>query len=80
MLEKLKNAQKVVGTRRLLRAIEAGEIAEAYIGADADLFILRQVKDACAQANVRIVSVETMKALGAACGVEVRTAAAGICK
>ena len=27
MLEKLKNANKVVGTRRLLRAIEAGEIA-----------------------------------------------------
>ncbi len=32
MLDKLKNANKVVGTRRLVRAIQAGEIAEAYIG------------------------------------------------
>ena len=47
MLEKLKNAQKVVGTRRLLRAIEAGEIAEAYIGADADLclFSLENIRE-----------------------------------
>ena len=80
MLEKLKTARKVVGTRKLVRAVQAGEIAEAYLADDADLFILRQVKDACAQANVRIVSVETMKALGAACGVEVPTAAAGILK
>lgn len=80
MLEKLKNARKVVGTRKLVRAVQAGEIAEAYLADDADLFILRQVKDACAQANVRIVSVETMKALGTACGVEVPTAAAGVLK
>ena len=80
MLENLKNARKVVGTRKLVRAVEGGEIAEAHLADDADLFILRQVKDACAQANVRIVSVETMKALGAACGVEVTTAAAGILK
>ena len=80
MLEELKNARKVVGTRKLVRAVEGGEIAVAYLADDADLFILRQVKDACAQANVRIVSVETMKALGAACGVEVPTAAAGILK
>ena len=46
MLEKLKNADKVVGTRRLVRAIQAGEIAEAYIARDADLFIVRQVRQA----------------------------------
>ncbi len=80
MLERLKNAQKVVGTRRLLRAIEAGEIAEAYIGADADLFIVRQVREACNKAGVRMVEAPSMKELGQACGVEVRTAAAGIRK
>lgn len=78
MLEKLKNARKVVGTRKLVRAVQAGGVEEAYLADDADLFILRQVREACAQANVRIVSVETMKALGEACGVEVPTAAAGI--
>lgn len=80
MLEKLKNSQKVVGTRRLLRAVQAGEISEAYIAADADLFIVRQVRQACADAGVALCEVETMKELGRACGVEVKTAAAGIKK
>ena len=80
MLEKLKNAQKVVGTRRLLRAIQNGEIEEAYVARDADLFILRQVREACNAAGVRMVEIDTMKELGQACGVEVKTASAGIRK
>lgn len=78
MLEKLRNSNKVVGTRRLVRAVLAGQVSEVYLAADADLFILRQVKDACNQANVRIFEVESMKQLGEACGVEVKTASAGI--
>lgn len=80
MIEKLKNASKVVGTRRLIRAIRAGEIAEAYIARDADLYIMRQVRAACNEANVRIVEVDSMVQLGQACGVEVKTASAGIRK
>ena len=80
MLERLKNAGKVVGTRRLVRAILAGEIEEAYVARDADLFIYRQVRDACNKMNVRMVEVDTMKQLGEACGIEVRTASAGIRK
>ena len=80
MLEKLKDADKVVGTRRLVRAIRAGEIAEAYVAADADLFIVRQVRSACNEAGVRIVEAESMRRLGEACGVEVATASAGIRK
>ena len=80
MLEKLKNGSKVVGTRRLLRAIRSGEIAEAYIAQDADLYIVRQVRQACNEAGVRMVEVPTMKDLGQACGVEVKTASAGLKK
>jgi len=80
MLEKLRNSNKVVGTRRLVRAVLAGEVSEVYLAQDADLFILRQVKEACNQKGVRIVEVETMKQLGEACGVEVKTASAGILK
>ncbi|MBQ3424590.1 MAG: ribosomal L7Ae/L30e/S12e/Gadd45 family protein [Clostridia bacterium] len=78
MLDKLVNADKVVGTRRLVRAIQAGEIAEAYIARDADLFILRQVRQACNEAGIRMIEVDTMKQLGQACGIEVPTASAGI--
>ena len=80
MLEKLKNGSKVVGTRRLLRAIKAGEIQEASIAQDADLYIVRQVRQACSEAGVRMVEVDTMKELGQACGVEVKTASAGLKK
>ena len=80
MLEKLKNSERVVGTRRLLRAVEAGEIAEAYLALDADLFISRQVTQACHAAGVKLVEVNTMKQLGEACGVQVPTASAGIKK
>ena len=80
MLEKLKNGSKVVGTRRLLRAIRSGEIAEAYVAQDADLFIVRQVRQACNEVGVRMVEVPTMKELGQACGVEVKTASAGLKK
>lgn len=80
MLEKLRNSQKVVGTRRLLRAVQAGEISEVYLAKDADLFIVRQVRDACNRANVRMIEVDTMKQLGEACGVDVKTASAGIRK
>lgn len=77
-LEKLREADKVVGTRSLVRAIAAGEIAEAYLAMDADLFIARQVREACEKAGVRLYEVDTMKQLGQACGIEVKTAAAGI--
>ena len=79
-LQKLESAEKVVGTRRLLRALANGEIAEAYLAMDADLFIARQVRQACEDAGVRLVEVDTMKRLGQACGVEVKTASAGIRK
>ena len=80
MLEKLKNGSKVVGTRRLLRAIRSGEIAEAYVAQDADLFIVRQIRQACNEMGVRMVEVPSMKELGQACGVEVKTASAGLRK
>ena len=80
MLERLKNADKVVGTRRLVRAILAGEIAEAFVARDADLFILRQVRDACNKMGVRLTEAESMKLLGEACGIEDKTASAGIKK
>ena len=43
MLEKLRNSDKVVGTRRLLRAVLAGEISEVYLASDAASFVTGQV-------------------------------------
>ena len=79
-MEKLKSSDKVVGTRRLLKAVEADQIREAYLAMDADLFIARQVREACEKMGVPIVEVDTMKHLGEACKVAVKTASAGIRK
>ena len=57
-----------------------GEVAEVYLASDADLFIVRQVRQACNEAGVRIVEVESKKQLGEICGVDVKTASAGILK
>lgn len=78
MLDKLNNERKVVGTRRLLKELEAGHVKEAYLALDADLFISRQVREACEKAGVRLIEVDTMKRLGEAAGVNVKTASAGI--
>ena len=42
--------------------------------------LARQVREACEKAGVRLVEASSMKALGQACGVEVKTASAGIRK
>ena len=80
MVEKLDNGRKVVGTRRLLKALAAGEIETVYLAADADMYIRTQVTEACDAAHARLVMVPEMAELGRACGVEVKTAAAGLRK
>ena len=78
MQAKLQGANKVVGTRRLAKAIEAGQVREAYIAQDADIFITRQITDLCRNTRIPLVEFPSMKALGEACGVDVPTASAGI--
>ena len=80
MLEKLDDNRKVVGLRRLMKALAQGEIATVYLADDAEMYIRTQVAEACEKAGARLIVVPTMVELGKACGVEVKTAAAGIKK
>ena len=80
MLEKLDNSRKVVGLRRLMKALAQNEIATAFLADDAEMYIRTQVTEACEKAGARLIVVETMAELGEACGVEVKTAAAGLRK
>jgi len=77
----LKSAdRRAVGARQVLRAIAANEIAHVFIARDADPFITRPVMDACEKHGVRITEVESMAALGAACGIDVKASVAGALK
>ena len=73
-------ARRVVGARQVLRAVSEGKIREVYIARDADPFVTRPVMDACETVGVRIMEMDTMALLGAACGIEVKASVAGLLK
>ena len=72
--------RRVVGTKQLLRALDEGRVAQAYVAADADLLLTKRVVDRCYDMNVPCTLVECMEKLGRACGIDVMAAAAGLLK
>lgn len=80
-MEMLKSvAKKAVGTKAVLRALNAGEAACVYIASDIDTFLYQKVTRACADANVPVHKVESNKELGRTCGLAIGCAAAAVCK
>ena len=80
-METLKqSANRVVGTKQVLRALKAGTLARVYVANDSDTFLFQRVARAAEEAGVPAVRVNTVKELGEACKVAVETAAAGILK
>ena len=79
MLEALADAdRRVVGTKQLLRALDEGKVAQAFVAMDADLLLTKRVVDRCFDMNIPCTQVETMEKLGRACGIDVKAAAAGL--
>jgi len=80
-MENLKtSANKVVGTKQVLRGLKAGTLARAYVANDADTFLFQRIVTTAEAAGIAVTRVATMKELGQACGVDVAAAAAGILK
>lgn len=79
LMERLKDREhRIVGTKQVLRAMKAGKLVRAYVANDVDTFLFQQVVRSAESAGIPVTRVDTMKALGEACGVQVGTAAAGI--
>ena len=79
MLEALADAdRRIVGTKQLLRALDEGKVAQAFVATDADLLLTKRVVDRCFEMNIPCTQVETMEKLGRACGIDVKAAAAGL--
>ncbi|MEI6101157.1 MAG: ribosomal L7Ae/L30e/S12e/Gadd45 family protein [Eubacteriales bacterium] len=76
-LETAKN--RLVGTKQVLRALAAGEIATIYIAKDADNAIKEKILIAAGD-SVQVVYADSMQELGDCCGIDVRTACAAIKK
>ena len=79
MLSDLSDAsRRIVGAKRLLRALDAGQVSMAFVAKDADKFLTKPIEDRCLDRNIPCREVETMSELGKACGIDVGTAAAGV--
>lgn len=79
-MQRLKTESHTVGMRTTLRAIESGKAELVFLAEDADVFVTRRVQEACRAMNVAYERVSSMKELGEACGVSVKTACAAIVK
>ena len=78
MLEELKQSNKVVGIKQLRRALDGGKVKKVFLAEDADPVLTDPIAQLCAETGVECEAVQTMRALGAACGISVAAAAAAI--
>ena len=74
-IDALKNARKVVGAKRTVRAVEKGLASRVYLAADADHWVTAPLRDLCAARGVAVEIVPSMEELGKACGITVAAAA-----
>lgn len=81
MFEELKDQNKlVIGTKQSLKAIKEGKVETLFIAKDAERHVTRSVEEEAKKVNTQVVHVESMKKLGAACGIEVGAATVVILK
>ena len=78
VLQGLKDADKVVGLKQVLRGLKEGSLRCVLVANDADTFLFSRVTEAAAAANVPVTRVPAMKELGKAAGVAVAAATVGL--
>ena len=80
-LDDLKTAvAKVVGVKQTAKALQKQTASAVYIAADAEERITAPIKAECERQNVDCLVVESMQALGKACGIHAGASAAAILK
>lgn len=78
-LELLKTSRyRLVGIKQTIKALEKGNLKIAFIAKDAEERVTHPLIALSIEHSVPIVYVESMSALGRACGIEVGAAAAGL--
>lgn len=80
MLDTLKSAKKAVGIKQSIKAVENNNVKKVFIAADAEERVVGKLKELCEKNSIELVTAESMKALGKACGIEVGAAAACLLK
>ena len=78
MLTDLKTAQKVTGAKQVTRALKNGTARRVFLAQDADPRVTEPIQALCQEQGTATESVDTMAALGSACGIAVGSAVAAI--
>ncbi len=77
-IREIQDHQKVIGTKQVKKAVSKGQVEKVYLARDAEPHITEPIKELCRQHNVAVIMVDTMDALGKACGIEVGSAAVAL--
>ncbi len=77
-IDRLQSANRVVGLKQTLRAIEEDQAETVFIARDADDRVRVPVEALCKQKQLTISFVDTTEELGKACGIDVGAAVAAI--
>ncbi|MFZ5634534.1 MAG: ribosomal L7Ae/L30e/S12e/Gadd45 family protein [Bacillota bacterium] len=78
-LERLSRARKkVIGSKQTLKAIDRNQAKVVYLAKNAERHVTDPIIKACSGKSVPVVYVESMQALGKACGIEVGCAATAV--
>jgi len=77
--ERLLSARKkTVGAKQTLKAIERGHAKVVYTAQNADRHVVEPILRMCASKGIQVIQVDSMQALGKACGIEVGCASAAV--
>jgi large subunit ribosomal protein L7A len=78
VIKELKTANRVVGIKQLRRALRDGTAQIVFLADDADPWMRDEIMALCSSAGISLVRVNSMKELGAACGISVGAATAAV--
>lgn len=65
------HSRMIIGMKQTLKAMKNGLVSEVYIAEDADEVIKAKVASQAEQLGIALKRVDSMKKLGAACGIDV---------
>ena len=77
-LSEIKNENKVIGLKQVKKAVNKGLAKKVFIASDAEPHISMSLIKMCEQKGTEYKMIENMKALGAACGIDVGAATVAI--
>ena len=78
MLTQLQNTAKVVGVKQTRRALNDGRAKEIFLARDADPSLTEPLAAQAEERGVKATWIDSMKALGKACGISVGAAVAAV--